>query len=81
MSVAAGVHLGLRTPEMAHLAPLRKRPLVHLYHTEPRTLMTLAVDYGETEPDRLPAKAPDLAQSSGASTEEAPTSGIVASCQ
>jgi len=57
MSVAGGVHLGLRTPEMAHLSPLRRGPLVHLYHTEPRTLVTLAVDYGETEPSRDPAAA------------------------
>lgn len=62
MSVAAGVHLGLRTPEMEHLAPLRKSPLVHLYHTEPRTLVTLAVDYGETEPAREPVQQAETAR-------------------
>jgi len=49
VSIAAGVHLGLRTPEMSHLSPLRRGPLLQLFHTEPRTLLTLAVDYGGTE--------------------------------
>jgi len=52
MSVAGGVHLGLQRPEMNSLSPLRKAPLVNLYHTEPRTLLTLAVDHGSTEPEQ-----------------------------
>jgi len=70
MSVAAGVHLGLRTPEMEHLAPLRKGPLVHLYHTEPRTLVTLTVDYGETEPTRQPEAAAPRAELGKATSPE-----------
>merc|ERR1711920_849988 len=66
MSVAAGVHLGLQTPEMSHLSPLRKKPLVHLYHTEPRTLLTLAVDYGGTEPARRQASAATAAAAAAA---------------